>query len=83
VGRPFAARRADADAPGPADGRGRVAEPGVRLLAQGGRVAAGHAAGTAVARAGRTTAAAVRAALEAPQAVSRRPTSECRPSARN
>jgi len=73
-----AVRHGDA---GPADGRGRVGEPRVRLLAQGGRLATGHVVGTAVARDCRLSTAATAVvvfggALDAPQAVLRGPTSE-------
>jgi len=63
-------RHADA---GPADRRSGVAEPRVRLLAQDGRFATGHFAGTAVARDRQRTIAVV----EASSAVLCGPTSEC------
>lgn len=63
-------RHADA---GPADRRSGVAEPRVRLLAQGWRFATGHFAGTAVARDRRRTIAVV----DASSAFLRGPTSEC------
>lgn len=72
--------RHDAAVTGPSHRRGRVAEPGVRVLAPDGRVATGDAVGTAVARddGRRTTAIRRDATLEAQQTVLRRSTGQWR-----
>lgn len=66
--------------PGPADRRGRVAEPGVRVLAEDGRLATGDAVGAAVAR-GQGTPEGAGTLDRSTQIVSRRPTGECRANA--
>jgi len=66
-------RHADA---GPVDRRGRVAEPRVRLLAEGGRFATGHPVRTAVAGDRRRTSITTTVVVDASQAVLRRSTSE-------
>jgi len=66
-------RHADAR---PVDRRGRVAEPCVRLLAQGGPIATGHRVRTAVAGDRRRTSATTAVVVDASPAVLRRPTSE-------